>query len=103
MHSMAHGVISAGRKASWYATFDLVLPLLGRHPSSLFAKWVLDNRRRHMARLDGKIHKDYGDQAIFATYAFKTHVAAWLVECQAKPSISKCFNPCAGFGLGRFR
>jgi len=99
---MAHGVISAGRKASWYATFDFVLRLLGCHPSSLFAKWVLDNRR-HMAPLDGKIHKDYGDQVIFATHAVKTHVAEWLVECQAKPSISKCFNPCAGLGLGSFR
>jgi hypothetical protein len=96
---MAHGVISAGRKASWYATFDVVLLLLGRHPLSLVAKWVLDNRRP-MVSFDGKIHKDYGN---FVTHAFKTHVAVWLVEFQAKPSISKCFNPCAGFGLGGFR
>jgi len=66
---MAHSVISAGRKASWYATFDGLLPLLGRHPSSLFAKWVLDSGR-HMARLGGKIHKDYGDQAIFCHSRF---------------------------------
>jgi hypothetical protein len=77
-HSMAHGVISAGRKASWYASFDVVLPLLGRYPSSLFAKWVLDNRRR-MVPLDGKIHKDYGDQAILPlTLLRHTWLHGWL-------------------------
>jgi hypothetical protein len=33
---------------------------------------------------------------------FNTPVAGWLAECQAKPSISKCPNPCAGFDLGSF-